>query len=151
MLKVRRLGWKPSGFRTVRILKIYQTSGPDVMSGRALTQGMDTMPYKCTLFTKRKFYYSREQTGCPRQPFTWLEQILRAKQWHSKYCPQSMPSMFVPPLSILHYPCIDYSRHGHNATQMYHVYGKKDVITTESVWLPTTTAGLVWHQLQNWS
>ena len=35
-LKVRRPGRKTSGFRTVRILKILQTSRPDVMSGRAL-------------------------------------------------------------------------------------------------------------------
>ena len=32
-LKVRRPGRKTSGFRTVRILTICQTSGPDVMSG----------------------------------------------------------------------------------------------------------------------
>ena len=35
-LKVWRPGRKMSGFRTARILKICQTSGPDVMSGRAL-------------------------------------------------------------------------------------------------------------------
>jgi hypothetical protein len=33
---VRRPGRKTSGFQTVRILKICRTSGPDVMSGRAL-------------------------------------------------------------------------------------------------------------------
>ena len=36
VLKVRRPGRKMSGFWTVRILKILRTSGPDVMSGRAL-------------------------------------------------------------------------------------------------------------------
>ena len=36
VLKVWRPGRKTSGFRTVRILKICQTSGPDVMSSRAL-------------------------------------------------------------------------------------------------------------------
>ena len=35
-LKVRRPGRKISDFRTVLILKIWRTSGPDVMSGRAL-------------------------------------------------------------------------------------------------------------------
>ena len=35
-LKVWRPGRKTSGFRTIRILKICRTSGPDVMSGRAL-------------------------------------------------------------------------------------------------------------------
>ena len=34
--KVQRPGRKTSGFRTVRILKNFQISGPDVMSGRAL-------------------------------------------------------------------------------------------------------------------
>ena len=36
VLKVRRPERKTSGFRTVRILKICRTSGPDMMSGRAL-------------------------------------------------------------------------------------------------------------------
>ena len=36
VLKVRRPGRKTSTFRTVRILKILRTSGPDMMSGRAL-------------------------------------------------------------------------------------------------------------------
>ncbi len=48
VLKVRRPGRKTSGFRTVRILKICRTSGPDVMSGRALLQAklpsLDTYP-----------------------------------------------------------------------------------------------------------
>ena len=35
-LKVRRPERKTSGFQTIRILKICRTSGPDVMSGRAL-------------------------------------------------------------------------------------------------------------------
>ena len=35
-LKVRHPGRKTSSLRTVRILKICRTSGPDVMSGRAL-------------------------------------------------------------------------------------------------------------------
>ena len=38
VLKVRRPGRKTSCFRTVRILKILRTSGPDMMSGRALTK-----------------------------------------------------------------------------------------------------------------
>ena len=41
VLKVRRPGRKTSGFRTVRILKICRTSGPDVMSSRALLQMHD--------------------------------------------------------------------------------------------------------------
>ena len=36
VLKVRCSERKTSGFRTVRILTIFRTSGPDVMSGRAL-------------------------------------------------------------------------------------------------------------------
>ena len=41
ILKVRRLGRKPIGFQTVRILKICRTFGPDVMSGRALMKDLD--------------------------------------------------------------------------------------------------------------
>ena len=36
VLKVRRPGSKTSGFQTVRILKNFWTSAPDMMSGRAL-------------------------------------------------------------------------------------------------------------------
>jgi hypothetical protein len=51
-LKVRRLGMKTSGFRTVRILKICRTSGLDVMSSRALLQIVLLPP---TWFKKSKF------------------------------------------------------------------------------------------------
>ena len=39
VLLVRCPGRKTSGFQTVRILKILRTSGPEVMSGRALMWG----------------------------------------------------------------------------------------------------------------
>ena len=48
VLKVRRPGRKTSGFRTVWILKICRTSGPDVMSGRALVRIDNLIPLKLT-------------------------------------------------------------------------------------------------------
>ena len=53
MLKVRHPRRQTSGFRTVQILTIWQTSGPDVMSGRALIVG-DTScgPLSTTLSAK---------------------------------------------------------------------------------------------------
>ena len=57
---VRRPGRKTSGFRTVRILKICRTSGPDVMSGRALSGtfiffwGRNQVYYACCSFKGRK-------------------------------------------------------------------------------------------------
>ena len=50
VLKVRRPGRKTSGFQTVQVLKICRTSGPAVMSGRALestfleTEGLSETP-----------------------------------------------------------------------------------------------------------
>ena len=55
-----------------------------------------------------------------------------------------MLSMFVPPLSILHYPCIDYPRHGHNATQMYLAYEKKGLLIKRTMWAPMATLYLTW-------
>jgi hypothetical protein len=51
VLKVRRPVRKTSGFRTVWILKICRTSGPDVMSGRALVD-WPFLVLKFTFFLK---------------------------------------------------------------------------------------------------
>ena len=48
MLKVWRPGRKTSGFWTIRILKICQTSGPDVMSGRVLADPCYKMEHEET-------------------------------------------------------------------------------------------------------
>ena len=57
--KVRRPGWKTSGFGTVWILKICRTSIPDVMSGRALLK-VDQFISKSS---SARSFYEDEQRG----------------------------------------------------------------------------------------
>ena len=64
VLKVRRPGRKTSGFRTVWILKICRTSGPDMMSGRALPSGCGAHHWAVKMYVSKTVHMSLNGNGC---------------------------------------------------------------------------------------